>query len=118
VPSPPAKALAGARARRATPDGWRKAVIRGTRYRAKKKGIVFDLTADDLIFPEFCPVLGVKLEPGNGLSANSPSIDRVDNSKGYTKDNVRVISTRANSLKSDATLAEIQKLLAYMEGKR
>jgi len=118
VPTAPARSLAKARARRTTPDGWRKAILRGVRHRAKRKGLAFDITADDLIVPEFCPVLGVRLEPGNGLSPNSPSVDRVDNSKGYVKGNVRVISTRANALKGDATPAEVQKLLAYMEGKR
>lgn len=68
--------------------------------------------------PEFCPVLGMRLEPGNGLSASSPSLDRFDPEKGYTKGNVRVISARANTLKSNATPDELRKVLAYLEGKR
>ena len=42
--------------------------------------------------------------------SNSPSIDRIDPSKGYTKDNVWVISRRANTIKSNATVDEVEKV--------
>ena len=42
-------------------------------------------------------------------------MDRFDNAKGYTPENVRVISNRANLLKKDATVEEIRMLLRYME---
>jgi len=47
---------------------------------------------------------------------DTPSVDRFDNTKGYTRDNIRVISLRANLLKKDATVDEVRKLLVYMEG--
>jgi hypothetical protein len=47
--------------------------------------------------------------------STSPSIDRVDSSKGYTKDNIQVISHRANNLKNNATLEELRKLVTYVE---
>jgi len=85
--------------------------------RAKRKGITFDLEWDDLTIPENCPVLGIPLFIGDGgRSANSPSLDRFDNNLGYTKDNVRIISLRANALKNDATVEEMRLILAYMEG--
>lgn len=77
------------------------------RARAKRKGLEFTLDVKDVVIPEVCPVLGINME--------SPSLDRKDNSKGYTKDNTRVISNRANSLKKDATLEELQLLCKYME---
>jgi hypothetical protein len=56
--------------------------------------------------------LGLKLEQGNGKStASSPSLDRIDSSKGYVKGNVRVISHRANLLKNNATVEELKLLL-------
>lgn len=52
-----------------------------------------------------------------GANDDSPSIDRFDNALGYVKGNIRVISTRANLLKRDATVDEVRRLLAYMEGR-
>ncbi len=70
--------------------------------------------------PEICPVFGKKLDfehAGGIIGRNpySPSLDRIDNSKGYTKDNVRIISWRANALKSDATKTELQLIIKYLE---
>lgn len=85
--------------------------------RAKRKGLEFDLVAEDIVVPDYCPVLGIELFFGEGFrTQHSPSLDRFDNCLGYTKDNVRVISYRANSLKNDATLVELQKIVAYMGG--
>jgi hypothetical protein len=90
-----------------------------TPHRAKKFGHEFSITTSDIRVTEYCPVLGVRMEMGNNggkWRVNSPSLDRVDNTKGYVPGNVRVISYRANMLKRDASLAEIRGLLAYMEG--
>lgn len=59
-----------------------------------------------------CPVLGIELGWGDYRGGSSASIDRIDSTKGYTKDNCRVISWRANRLKSDATFEELQLLAA------
>jgi hypothetical protein len=42
-----------------------------------------------------------------GESGNSPSVDRIDSTMGYTKDNLQIISKRANQFKSDATIDEL-----------
>lgn len=84
--------------------------------RARKKGIEFTLTEADIVIPDICPVLGIPLVKGIGQPhMASPSMDRIDNSKGYTKDNTEVISMRANLLKADATIDEIERILAYMK---
>ena len=84
--------------------------------RAKALGIAFALSVDDIPVPEFCPVLGIPLFPGTKtISDNSPSVDRVRLDTGYVPGNVRVISYRANRLKSNATIAEIERLLDYMK---
>ncbi len=44
---------------------------------------------------------------------SSPTIDRIDNTRGYTKDNVLVVSHRANSIKSDATLDELEAIVSF-----
>jgi len=84
--------------------------------RAKKRGIPFDLTIDDIQIPERCPILGIKLEMGTGSpSPNSPSLDRINPEYGYVRGNVQVISHRANTIKSDATLTELRLIVEYME---
>lgn len=86
------------------------------KQRAKKKGLEFNLKYDFHI-PNECPVLGIPITIGGGMGNrnNSPSVDRVDNTKGYTEDNIRVISYRANRLKSDMTEEECRSLLKDFE---
>lgn len=93
------------------------AAIHNLRSRAKRKGLDFNITKEDLLpIPEHCSVLGSKLEISNGRHTdNSPSVDRIDNNKGYTKDNVRVISSRANFIKNNMTLEECRLLLKDFE---
>lgn len=78
---------------------------------AKVRGILCSLEREDIPdIPEFCPEFPwIKLEykVGEGRSQGSPSIDRIDSSLGYIKGNVRIISDRANALKSDATNEEL-----------
>ena len=69
----------------------------------------FNLTLEDIRVPKYCPLLGTLLEFG-GAPATSPSIDRLDPAKGYTKDNIWVISRRANAIKNDATPEELHRL--------
>ena len=77
------------------------------KYRAKQKGLDFNITKEDIVIPDICPLLGTPMQ--------SPSLDRIDSSKGYIKDNVWVISNRANTLKNDATLTELKTLVENLE---
>jgi len=85
--------------------------------RAKKKSFEFNLDESDIVIPKYCPVFPeIEFNCNGGFQGtldNSPSLDRVDNSKGYVKGNIRVISTRANRLKSDATCDELKRLYEY-----
>lgn len=80
------------------------------KQRSKKYNKDFDLEFGDITIPENCPVLGVPIECHKGSSGgkpNSPALDRIDNSKGYTKDNIQIISHRANVMKADASKEEL-----------
>jgi len=91
-------------------------ILNRARQRAKKNGLDFNLELSDIIIPEFCPVLGIKLERLNTkLEDSSPSIDRLDNSKGYIKENIMIISARANRIKADANLKELKSIVSYIE---
>lgn len=81
-------------------------ILKTLRHRSKKKGQEFSLTKEDIVIPELCPVFGFKLEHNwgkNGGKFNSPSVDRVDNLRGYTPDNIQIISRLANAMKSEAS---------------
>lgn len=86
------------------------------RLRARKKGIECSIKISDIVIPEYCPVLGIKMKRNYGgiSSANSPSLDRIDPNKGYTKDNVAVISMKANRIKANATADEILKVYEWL----
>ena len=80
--------------------------------KSKDKG----LTIDDIIIPDICPIFGVPLQRENKKTwQNAPSIDRIDNTKGYVQGNIVIISRRANILKKDATIEELIKLSKFYE---
>lgn len=88
------------------------------RHRAKKADIPFALSRTDIAIPEQCPVLGITLTHKlgtRGAAVYSPSLDRMVPQLGYVPGNVRVISHRANLLKNDASLEELQLVLADLE---
>lgn len=86
-------------------------LLRVAKSRAKKRGTEFSLIKEDINVPTHCPILGIKLEVnsnlGKGGKPSSYSLDRIDNTKGYIKGNVQVISHLANSMKSIATREEL-----------
>lgn len=96
-----------------------KAMIKSAKSRAKEKGIDFSLSHEDVHIPECCPILGIKLVSGRGTkghggpSSNSPSLDRIVPKLGYVPGNVVVVSYRANRLKSDASIEELQALAEF-----
>lgn len=85
------------------------------RTRARQKGIKFTITKDDITIPEVCPILELPLLKGDGYLPNAMSLDRVDNAKGYVPGNVRVISRKANLMKSSLTLDVLEKLIKYIK---
>lgn len=91
-------------------------IIYRAKSRAKKLGLDFDLTTEDICIPEHCPVLGLRITfrggKGRGYHPDSPSLDRIKPQLGYVRGNIRVISARANLLKNDATIEELERVLA------
>lgn len=94
----------------------KKVLYDNAKQRAKKSNIEFTLTKDDIDIPDTCPVFGFPLKrEGRETWMYAPSIDRIDNTKGYIKENIIIVSRRANILKKDATLDELRKLSNYYE---
>jgi len=95
-------------------------LLYAARSRARAGNFECSITPKDIKIPKKCPVLGIDLFQNIGCGAakgaeneNAPSIDRVDTRKGYIPGNIAVISKRANSRKSDASIEEIFAILAY-----
>ena len=84
--------------------------------RAEQKGIPFNIEVSDINIPDVCPLTGAKIETGRVSSKpSSPSLDKINPSKGYVKGNVWVISHLANTVKSNLTLKELQTILTNLE---
>lgn len=86
------------------------------RGRAKKEKVHFDMTKFDLLKIYdlqkgkcFYTDEILHINSGKGRLPNSLSIDRVDNSKGYTKQNVVLCTSRFNTIKSNMSLEEVEK---------
>lgn len=80
------------------------------RRSAKRRGLDFDLKPEDIIKlvyeTKVCPVFGFELNHGSDRW-DSPSIDRIDNNRGYTLDNVMVMSQKANTAKGSMSREEL-----------
>lgn len=84
--------------------------------RAKKQNVPFDIEPSDIIIPEICPAIGIPLirQRGKGKpSDNSPTLDKIIPEKGYVRDNIIVVSYKANSMKRNATLEEVFMLADF-----
>lgn len=87
-----------------------------TKKRAKARGIVFDLDISDIVIPKVCPILGIGLSFGEGrVHDASPSLDRIVPSKGYVKGNCFIISSKANRMKQESTLEDLEKIIIYIK---
>lgn len=83
-----------------------------------KAGVPFDLVWEDLAWPTLCPILGIPIDylsAGGGRNEASCSFDRHDNTLGYVKGNVSVVSWRGNRIKNDGTAEEHRKVAAYLD---
>ena len=81
----------------------------------KQRGWEWSITMSDLEWPRYCPILGIELDWfAEVRSENSPSIDRLDSSKGYIPGNVVIMSWRANRIKNDGTANEHQQIADYL----
>lgn len=85
---------------------------KSSKKRAEEKGWDFNIELSDIKIPKICPLLKIPLVEHSTRDRHydAPSLDRINSSKGYTKDNIWVISHRANQIKNDATLEELEKI--------
>jgi len=90
-----------------------KILLLSAKHRSIKKGIPCTIFEEDIHIPVICPVIGIPIEKvfnsngKRGACPGSPSLDRIDNLKGYEKGNIQVISSKANSMKNSASPKEL-----------
>ena len=98
-----------------------RALYNQAKARARKCGIPFVLDRADIVVPKTCPILGIPFGPNTGRGvgpwADSPSLDRIIPAHGYVKGNIQVISRRANTMKSDASPAELLAFANWVHSK-
>jgi hypothetical protein len=87
-------------------NNQKKYLLQHARSRAKEMNVFFDLIEEDIIVPELCPILGTPFQYGTRYSA---SVDRIDPRGSYTKNNIQIISWKANAMKQDASPEELRK---------
>lgn len=91
-------------------------LVQLARRRSREDGTPFNIVAEDIFIPEYCPALGIKLEKGNGkIHDASATIDRLKPELGYIKGNVAVISYKANRMRNNGTAEELRKIADWMD---
>jgi hypothetical protein len=94
-----------------------RALLVPVKWRAKQLGVPFNLEASDIVIPEFCPILGVRIaRPCRGAkrSRYTASVDRIIPGLGYVRGNIQVVSVKANMMKQDASLEELQAFARWV----
>tara|TARA_B100000287_G_scaffold374394_1_gene374200 strand:+ start:142 stop:846 length:705 start_codon:yes stop_codon:yes gene_type:complete len=91
-------------------------LVRDTKRRKNLTNITVELTPEDILdlIPKDlkCPIYKVPFV----FNVNSPwnlSFDRINNNKSYTKDNVVIVSVKANTVKNTATSKELYKIADF-----
>lgn len=88
----------------------------GAKIRARRSNLEFNIEYSDIVIPGICPLLEIPIFRGtNIVKGNSPSLDRIDTTKGYIKGNVRVISYKANTMKNDASPETLRMFIRNLE---
>lgn len=94
---------------------YKKIHVKESNIRILNKGMNFNIGPEDIILNDCCPFFKTKINynssKGMGNKLSDPtlySIDRIDNSKGYVKGNVWIVSRLANQMKNNSTVEELK----------
>src|ERR1035437_8015367 len=100
-----------------TISGTARHLLGGLRARAKINNMPTDIDRNWLVerlTPMKCEATGLdltlRIDKSVNQSAFRPSVDRIDNNKGYTKDNCRIVAVIFNKAKLDCTDADVIKM--------
>ncbi len=89
---------------------WRKEnrqylCVHGAKKRCRKTDMPFDLDRDwtDQNYTGYCALTGISFKNDGNRSPYSVSLDRIDNQKGYLKNNCRFVLFGINTFKGSGT---------------
>jgi len=91
-----------------------KAAFYDLRTNAKRREIFFDLTFEQ--FEKFC--IETTYMVGKGKTANSYSVDRIEETKGYTEGNLQVLTLAENTKKENERRRQLKLVCHWETGKR
>jgi len=87
----------------------KKRLLARAKDRSKRLGMYCNIDISDIIITEKCPLLEIPFEYGSTHNKwLTYSIDRIDNTKGYVKGNIQIITYLANTMKSKATIPQLR----------
>jgi hypothetical protein len=101
-------------------------ILSGARRRAKERGLKIDLDRQWVIdkIKSGCQISGLQFRFEKTISVGTgnahpyyPTVDKINPSKGYTKDNCRIVCwfvNRAKGTMSDSEFIACANLIAYM----
>lgn len=92
-----------------TPEGvmWHAAS-----YRARKQGVPFTISIDDIRIPDHCPVCERLFRSGKNVPAlTAASLDKIEPANGYVPGNILVVCRECNLRKRDLSLSEWRRYL-------
>jgi len=118
------KAIIKSKAKARLVENPAKLLLSNAKARAKKFGVPFNLTLEDIQvcipLDGLCPITKEPFERGEGkVGPRSMTLDRVIPNLGYVRGNIAVISHKANVIKQNCTNPEIfRKLAQYLKQKR
>ena len=98
---------------RNTPRIRASGLLSGAKKRAQKAGLEFSLDLDwvaERVGRGVCEASGLPFNLVTGRDPFAPSLDRIDPTKGYIKDNVQVVVWCYNSAKGIGTHQDVMKL--------
>lgn len=101
--------------RRAVVEDWPAQLLRNAVNSSKrrKQGPPTITVAWIVAQPMVCPYLGIPLEPSEQIRGlRQPSLDRIDNSKGYTPENTRLTSLAWNQMRNMSSVEDALHLVA------
>lgn len=99
-----------------TLTGYAKRKVRDKALECRKGGVPFDLDAEWYLerLPKGCELTGIAFDRTADNRRTLPSVDRVDQTRGYLKDNCRLVLNCVNAFRYDGTDEQMKAVAARL----